>query len=111
MHSRKYPKRANKAGEVSGFRWTRSPFAEEEKRKNSLKLKELRGNVYENKGPAFRSPGRSGNVIENKGSYALKPGILLKIHMLAAGRRQTKFNPFGVGKLSGRIASVGFTHG
>ena len=26
-------------------------------------------------------------------------------------RRQTKFNPFGVGKPSGRIVSVGFTHG
>ena len=84
-HSRTCPERGNKPGEVPGFRWTRSPFSEGEERKNSLKLKELRGNVYENKGPAFSSPFRSGNVIENKDSYALKPGILLKISMLAVG--------------------------
>jgi hypothetical protein len=44
----------------------------------NLKLKEQCGNVYEKKGPAFNSPGRSGNVIENKGSYAQEAGILLK---------------------------------
>jgi hypothetical protein len=41
-------------------------------------VKERCGNVYENKGPAFSSPGRSGNVIENEGGYALKAGMLLK---------------------------------
>ena len=178
VHSRNYPSRDKKPGEGPGFRWTRSPFSEEEERKSSLKMKDRRGNVYENKGPTFRSPLRSGNVVENKDSYALKPGMLLKIHMLAVGlefssrrsvavqfgflvarstclglpwmtkvprrgttslavgethgqgpsdkiahrprrgrtpsiptRRQTKFNPFGVGKSSGRIVSVGFTHG
>jgi len=41
-------------------------------------VNELCGNVYENKGPAFSSAGRSGNVIEKKGSYAFKPGMLVK---------------------------------
>jgi hypothetical protein len=30
------------------------------------KLREQRGNVYENKGSIFHSPAQSGNVIENK---------------------------------------------
>ena len=63
----------------------KEPVLEEEERKNSLKMNDRCGNVYENKGPAFSSPFRSGNVIENKDSYALKPGILLKISMLAVG--------------------------
>jgi hypothetical protein len=83
VHSRKCLKRGKKPGEVPGFRWTRSPFSQEEERENSPKIKEQSGNVYENKGPAFRSPFRSWNVIENKSSYALKPGILLKTSMLA----------------------------
>ena len=83
VHSRKCLKRGKKPGEVPGFRWTRSPFSEEEERKNSLEMNDRCGNVYENKGPAFRSPFRSWNVIENKSSYALKPGILLKTSMLA----------------------------
>jgi hypothetical protein len=41
------------------------------------KINEQYANVIENKGPAFRSPGRSGNIIENKGSYARDTGILL----------------------------------
>jgi hypothetical protein len=41
-------------------------------------VKELHGNVYENKGPAFSNAGESGNVIEKKGSYALKAGMLVK---------------------------------
>jgi hypothetical protein len=41
-------------------------------------MTDQRGNVYENKGPAFSRPRQSGNVIENKGSYALKAGMLLK---------------------------------
>jgi hypothetical protein len=41
-------------------------------------MKDRRGNVYENKGPAFSGPGQSGNVTENKGSYVLKAGMLLK---------------------------------
>ena len=46
--------------------------------KGFSKVKERRGNVYENKGSAFHMQGRSGNVIENKCSYALKAGMLLK---------------------------------
>ncbi|MGA9055851.1 MAG: hypothetical protein WB763_05000 [Terriglobia bacterium] len=41
-------------------------------------MTDQRGNVYENKGPAFSRPRQSGNVTENKGSYALKAGMLLK---------------------------------
>ena len=84
-HFRKRPKRGKKPGEVPGFRWTRSPFSEEEERKNSLKMNDRRANVYENKGPAFQGLQKSGNVIENKDSYALKPGMLLKTSMLADG--------------------------
>jgi hypothetical protein len=43
-----------------------------------LKLNEQCGNVYENKGPAFSSPGQIGNVVENKRSYAQDAGMLLK---------------------------------
>jgi hypothetical protein len=39
----------------------------EVKESDSSKLKERRGNVYENKGSAFHGPKRSGNVVENKG--------------------------------------------
>jgi hypothetical protein len=47
------------------------------------KLKERRGNVYENKGPAFPTYDRSANIIENNGSYADNPGILLNERQLA----------------------------
>jgi hypothetical protein len=46
-------------------------------------MKELSGNVYENKGPAFSGPGQSGNVAENKGSYALKAGMLLILKVVS----------------------------
>jgi hypothetical protein len=42
------------------------------------KLKERRGNVYENKGSAIEVQHRSGNVAENKDSYPQDPGMLLK---------------------------------
>jgi hypothetical protein len=58
----------------------------EGERKNSLKMKERRGNVYENKGTTFSSPLGSRNVVENKGTYPHKAGILLKIKALT-GRR------------------------
>jgi hypothetical protein len=44
------------------------PFFAQKARENSLKLKERTGNVYENKGPLWKTRGRSGNVIENKGT-------------------------------------------
>jgi hypothetical protein len=47
------------------------------------KLKERRGNVYENKGSTFQTLDRSGNLIENKGSYADNTGMLLNKRQLA----------------------------
>jgi hypothetical protein len=47
-------------------------------KEDSLKLNELSGDVYENKGSAFHRPGQSANVVENTGSYALKAGMSLK---------------------------------
>ena len=41
-------------------------------------MNERRGNVYENKGPLWKTWGRSWNVYENKGTYLLKAGMLLK---------------------------------
>jgi hypothetical protein len=55
------------------------------KERDSSKLGELCGNVYENKGPAFHGRQESGNVIENKASYALKAGMLLKIQEIGCG--------------------------
>ena len=37
-------------------------------KKNSSKLNDRRGNVYENKGPLWKTQGQSANVFENKGS-------------------------------------------
>jgi hypothetical protein len=54
-----------------------------ERRKNSSKLNEQRGNVYENKGPLWKTGWQSGNVIENKGTYAFKAGMLLKIKVVS----------------------------
>ena len=45
-------------------------------------MNERCGNLYENKGPAFRSLGKSGNVRENKGGYALKAGMLVKTNRI-----------------------------
>jgi hypothetical protein len=45
---------------------------------NNSKSDEQRGNVYENKGPTFHSPGQSGNVYENKGTYPLKSGNVIE---------------------------------
>ena len=42
------------------------------------KMNERRGNVYENKGPLWKTRAGSGNVAENKGSYASKAGMSLK---------------------------------
>jgi len=53
-------------------------FAAEKETVVTLKVKEWRGNVYENKGSAFNRWRQSANVIENKDSYALKAGMLLK---------------------------------
>ena len=52
------------------------------RKENSSKLKERSGNVYENKGPLWKTCPESRNVIENKGTYRLNPGMLLKIQDL-----------------------------
>ena len=46
--------------------------AEAKKQEDSLKMQERSGNVYENKGPGFRSPEQSGNVVEKKILTSLK---------------------------------------
>jgi hypothetical protein len=59
----------------------------------TLKLKDQRGNVVENKGPLWKTRRQSGNVMENKGSYVLKAGILLKTRVVSrpqeVSRRRT----------------------
>jgi hypothetical protein len=50
----------------------------EMKERDSSKLGERHGNVYENKGSFFHGREEIGNVIENKASYALKARMLLK---------------------------------
>ena len=64
-------------------RRTTSPHADTKEKKNSLKLHELCGNVYENKGSAFHGPGQSGNLIENKSGYALNAGMSLKLKVVS----------------------------
>jgi len=49
-----------------------------ETKKEFLKMKEQSGNVYENKGPLWKTGWQSGNLIESKGTYGLKAGMLLK---------------------------------
>ncbi len=72
------PKRGQQPGNLLIFRWTASPFSEEREKSNSLKMNEQCGDVYENKGPLWKTGWQSGNVIENKGGHALKAGMLLK---------------------------------
>jgi hypothetical protein len=67
--------------------------------KKSLKMNELCGNVYENKGSLLKEWRRSGNVIENKGTYGLKAGIVLKLQVVSVwwvGK-----NRFQVSRVSG----------
>jgi hypothetical protein len=64
---------------------TRSPRTRQEvchcrrsKKRDSLKLTDRFGNVYENKGPLWKNRGRSRNLHENTGTYTPKAGMLLK---------------------------------
>ena len=50
--------------------------------KESLKVKERCGNVYENKGSAFHRSARSWNLIENKDTYTSILCMLLKTSTL-----------------------------
>jgi hypothetical protein len=56
-------------------RRTTSPHTDAKEKRKSLKLHELCGDVYENKGAIFNRPSQSGNVVENKDSYLLKAGM------------------------------------
>jgi hypothetical protein len=47
-------------------------------------MNELCGNVTENKGPLWKTGGKSGNVYENKASYLSKAGMSLKTHGLSS---------------------------
>jgi hypothetical protein len=66
-----------------------------EAKKNSLKLNERRGNVYENKGPLWKTRRLSRNVYENKGGWPLKAGMLLKRKVVEMRCRGAGFPPFG----------------
>jgi len=48
----------------------------------TLKLNARRGNAYENKGPLWKTRGRSGDVIENKGTCGFNPRMLLRANEL-----------------------------
>jgi hypothetical protein len=60
-----------------------------ERKENSSKVNEQRGNVYENKGPLWKTGWQGGNVIENKASYALKSGNVVE----KKGRRSQVVGP------------------
>jgi len=57
----------------------KKPVVAGEARKNSLKLNERSGNIYENKRALWKNGELSWYVYENKSTYPLKAGILLKI--------------------------------
>jgi hypothetical protein len=59
-----------------------SPFFRPQIPPRSQKVRDRRGNVYENKGSLWKKWGQSGNVYENKGSYVLKAGIYMKTRQL-----------------------------
>jgi hypothetical protein len=54
------------------------------------KLNERSGNVLENKGLLWKSPGGPGNVLEKTGIYALKAGMLLKIKAANTHDKKTR---------------------
>ena len=60
------------------MRRTKSFSSAAEARKNFSKLTERPGNVYENKGPLWKTWEGSWNVTENKGAYWFNPGMLQK---------------------------------
>ena len=62
----------------------------------TLKTTERRGNVYENKGPPWRTRGRSGNVYENKCTYPLTPGMSLKKQVVSPLRKDRICFPKGI---------------
>jgi hypothetical protein len=51
---------------------------EAKKKRDSSKMHEQTGYIYENKGSDFHSPTKNGNVIENKYAYEFRARMLLK---------------------------------
>jgi hypothetical protein len=49
-------------------------------------LREQCGNLFENKGPAWKEWAESGNVYEDKGSYVFKAGMYMKTSQLMLSR-------------------------
>ena len=76
IRSRKCAKRDEKPaiGEVAPR--TESSSLHGKQVNDSTKKTERTGNVYENKGPLWKTWERPGNVYENKGSYPFDPGML-----------------------------------
>jgi hypothetical protein len=52
--------------------------AQGKQEKNALESNERRTNIYENKGPLWKTSAPSANVYGNKGGWPLNPGMLLK---------------------------------
>ena len=65
-------KRGQKPGKLCGSRWTANSFSESKEKRNSLKTKERRGNVIENKGPVLRIWERAGMCMKKKVFSPLK---------------------------------------
>jgi hypothetical protein len=57
-----------KARKLAGHATDKKSVVAGGSKKNSLKLNERRTNVYENKGPLWKTRRGSGNVVENKSS-------------------------------------------
>jgi hypothetical protein len=61
----KVPQASPKREKLARPKWTKSPQTEQKEKKNSQKMNERGGNVYENKGQVFHSLVESWNLIEN----------------------------------------------
>jgi hypothetical protein len=82
-----------------------------ERKKEFLKMNDRRGNVYENKGPLWKTGSQSGNLIENKGAYELKAGMLLKRKEVGCrphvvGGRRTQVSGFRSREVEGGAVST-----
>jgi hypothetical protein len=78
VHSRECAKGDEKAAKAQAEQWTKSLSLEGETKKDFSKLNERTGNVSENKGPLWKTGGRSWYVYENTSTYPTDPGMLLK---------------------------------
>ena len=68
-HSRECAKRDEKPPNWPAAQRTQSLQSDERQERILQKMNEQRGNVYENKGPLWKTWRRSWNVVENKGTY------------------------------------------